>query len=136
MPRWFIPMTIAAAGAVWLSGGPGLDRGIEAQRARLASEHAERMSDLDRLESRLLAAQAKQREWHELQGRHERVSAIACENASEHVAAMVRHDQRQEEKRRSTKRTKLSEAQAKAETKQVGAEGYPAYQTASVGEDG
>lgn len=104
MGRTALPWGIAALLSAWLGGACGGSSALEAQRARLSGEHAERMVQLDRIESRLLSAQARQREWQELQQRHERVSAIACENVGEHVAAMIRHEERQQEKWRK-KRT-------------------------------
>src|SRR5690606_41779496 len=67
----------------------GIDEELEAQRARLASEHAERMAELERLEVRLIQSVATTRMWEELGRRHEQVSEIACENAAQHVQEMV-----------------------------------------------
>lgn len=81
------------------------------QRRRLDADGQQLLADLERVETRLLAAQAVQREWSELQERHQKVSAIACENVAEHVAAMELHDRRQQEKRARLRRRQLIEAQ-------------------------
>lgn len=100
MGRISLSTWMGAVAGVWILCGCSGGSALEAQRERMAGEHLARMAELDRIESRLLMAQARQREWNELQRRHEQVSAIACENVSEHVAAMIRHEERQLEKSR------------------------------------
>lgn len=102
---------VALCGFCVLSGCTN-DPALDAQRDRLAGEQVERMAELDRIEGRLLMAHARQREWSELQQRHERVSAIACENVSEHVAAMIRHEERQQERGRRKRAAAVHEVRA------------------------
>jgi hypothetical protein len=86
-----------------LSGCEG-DPRLEAQAERLALEQAERMEALDRIETRLLALRSRESQWNELRDRHGRVSAIACEQAAAHVAAMEAHDAKQAWKLRTQRR--------------------------------
>lgn len=91
-------------------GAGCVDRDVEIQRKRLALEQQSRMEMLHRIEARLLDAQARSREWGELRSRHERVSAIACENAAEHVAGMERNQALQVEKRRRLEANRVAQA--------------------------
>lgn len=84
-----------------LLGGCGTSAAVEAQRAALAAEQEVRLRKLEDLEVRLVTVAARQRAWSELQARHERISAIACENAASHAAAMEAHEARQREKFRA-----------------------------------
>jgi hypothetical protein len=65
------------------------------QRARLAEEQRARMAALDEVEGHLLDAQARVDFWNQLQERHAHVSAVACENATEHVASMEKQEQKE-----------------------------------------
>lgn len=87
---------------------------LDAQRKRLEAEHAERMRALEAAEIRLLTVAARQRAWRELRERHERVSAIACENMTEHAVAMAEHAEKQKRKRREIRSRRLASAQAPA----------------------
>jgi hypothetical protein len=83
-------------------GGAGCGGGrgeIEARRQRWAVERRALDDDLDRLEERLLATQARVRFWQEMRTRHENVTAVACTNLSEHAEGMAVLDERQREKR-------------------------------------
>jgi len=95
---------------VGLGAGCGVDRDMDHQRKRLALEQQGRMEMLHRIEARLLDAQARSREWGELRSRHERVSAIACENVAEHVAGMERNQAWQVEKRRRIEASRVAQA--------------------------
>ncbi len=108
---------LGCALAIWTSGCAGPD--LAEQREQLEAEHAERMEQLEALEIRLVAVGARQRAWSELQDRHTRISAIACENAAEHVSAMERHDQKQREKRRRARPVRLQGARAEAKAVQA-----------------
>jgi hypothetical protein len=74
---------------------------LEARRQRWAVERRALDDDLDRLEERLLASQARVRFWQEMKARHETVSAVACTNLSEHAAGMAAIDEKQREKQAS-----------------------------------
>ncbi|WP_373047591.1 hypothetical protein [Vulgatibacter sp.] len=102
----------AAIAGLW---GCGAEEALEAQRRELAAEQQVRMAALEQLEARLVAVGARQRAWSELQERHTRISAIACENVAEHVAAMEKHDEKQRAKRRRSAR-RLADAQARVES--------------------
>ena len=65
------------------------DRDIRIERAR--AETRMLAQNLDRLEDRLLANQARVRLWRELKDRHESVSAIACASQEEHATEMAMH---------------------------------------------
>ncbi|HWV39352.1 MAG TPA: hypothetical protein VN033_12860 [Vulgatibacter sp.] len=91
-------------------GAGCVDREMESQRERLALEQRSRMEMLHRIEARLLDAQARSREWEELRRRHERVSAIACENVAQHVASMERNQAWQVEKRRRIQASRVAQA--------------------------
>jgi len=78
--------------------GAGARGELEAKRQRWAVEQRALDDDLDRLEERLLATQARVRFWQEMKARHESVSAVACTNLSEHAAGMAVLDERQHEK--------------------------------------
>ena len=74
------------------------------QRARLERldrEKQQMLEQLDDLEARLLADQARVRFWKEMRERHEVVSAIACRNLEGHVAQMDRYQREQREKRQA-----------------------------------
>jgi hypothetical protein len=67
--------------------------------------------DLDHLEERLLATQARVRFWQEMKARHQSVSAVACTNLSQHAEGMAALDERQREKQaRQTRKHRLAAA--------------------------
>lgn len=97
--------------------------GLEEQRARLAAEHEERMRRLEEVEIRLLTIGARQRAWDDLHERHARISAIACTNVAEHVAAMEAHDEKQRQKRQQLRARRRAAAQAQLDSAPVEAIG-------------
>ena len=122
-------MVLACAAAALLAACAGEDA-LEAQRAQLAAEHEERMRRLEQVEIRLLTVGARQRAWDELQARHARISAIACANVADHVAAMEAHDEKQRQKRRQ-QRARRADAQARLGATQDAASGVGAGARAS-----
>lgn len=54
---------------------------------RTAGEARSLAEEIDALEERLVADQARVRHWRELRGRHEEVAGIACENLARHAEA-------------------------------------------------
>lgn len=76
---------------------------LEEQRARLEREHEARMADLERLEARLVRSVGTIRLWQELGARHERVSELACENASLHAEEIVAFQRRTQGRRPETR---------------------------------
>lgn len=81
-----IPCVVAIAFVV---GCAPRDR--DARLARVAAEGRSLEANLDRLEERLLATQARVRLWRELRERHESVSGIACASQEEHAEGMALH---------------------------------------------
>jgi hypothetical protein len=59
--------------------------------ARARAETRMLSANLERLEDRMLASQARVHHWQEMRQRHESVSAIACASQDEHAAEMAMH---------------------------------------------
>jgi Skp family chaperone for outer membrane proteins len=76
----------------------------EARLAALEAEGKKMDAALDNVEERLLADQARMHLWQELGERHKSVSAIHCKHADANLAAMLEHQEKQEEKARKLKR--------------------------------
>jgi hypothetical protein len=76
----------------------------EARLAELEAEGKKMDAALDTVEERLLGNQARMHLWQELGERHKYVSAIHCKHADANLAAMLEHEERQEEKARKLKR--------------------------------
>jgi hypothetical protein len=111
--RWLQRVTPVAA-LVWLVG-PGCVPAPKDGQARLEELNrngVEMSVALDVLEERLIGAQANLELWQEIARRHQTVSAIACENLSNHVSGMVRNQERQAEKSRSLRRPLATAARA------------------------
>jgi hypothetical protein len=108
-------MAVIALGVVGCRGpsAEALNRLAETKRGE-----AELNQVLSDLEDRMLGVQAEVQLWQELGRRRQQVSAIACENASQHLIAIERHVQHQQEKER---RGRPPLASAKAEMNQVAA---------------
>jgi hypothetical protein len=76
----------------------------EARLAALEAEGEKMGAALDTVEERLLGNQARVHLWQELAERHKAVSAIHCQHADANLAAMLEHQEKQEEKARKLKR--------------------------------
>jgi hypothetical protein len=76
----------------------------EARLAALEAEGREMDAALDTVEERLLGNQARVHLWQELGRRHQEVSAIHCKHADMHLAALLEHQEKQEEKARQLKK--------------------------------
>jgi hypothetical protein len=76
-----VAVAIAATGCASPDG--------EVRLARAAAERQSLEATLDRLEERLLANQARVRQWRDLRARHESVSALACTSQLEHAHEMA-----------------------------------------------
>lgn len=70
----------------------------ELRAQRWATDRRILADQLDRLEDRLITDQARVRFWRELRAKHERVSAVACTNLSEHAAGVALNAERQQQK--------------------------------------
>jgi hypothetical protein len=95
-----------AVGALALSAGcaePPAD--AEARLAALEAEGQQMDAALDTVEDRLLVNQARMHLWQELGERHKQVSAVHCKHADANLAAILEHEERQEEKARKLKRS-------------------------------
>src|SRR5512140_304313 len=77
----------------------------EARLAALEEEGQQMDAALDHVEDRLLGNQARMHLWQELGERHKTVSAIHCKHADANLAAILEHEERQEEKARKLKRS-------------------------------
>lgn len=76
----------------------------EARLAELEAEGKKMDEALDNVEERLLGNQARMHLWQELGERHKYVSAVHCQHADANLAAMLEHQEKQEEKARKLKR--------------------------------
>ncbi len=72
---------------------------LEAERQRWAVQRRGLEDELDHLEERLLADQARVRFWQQMRERHESVSAVACTNLGRHAEGIARFDESQRQKR-------------------------------------
>ncbi len=81
----------------------------EARLAAVRAEGREMDAALDTVEERLLGNQARVHLWQELGRRHQEVTAIHCQHADTHLAAMLQHQEKQEAKaRRLRKRRQVA----------------------------
>lgn len=85
-PRTSPPLALAALLALACGS-----RAPDPRLARLEAERRALEAQLDALEERLLADQARVRFWRELRERHEGVTAIACASQEGHAEQMARH---------------------------------------------
>lgn len=76
----------------------------EARLAALEAEGQAMDAALDTVEERLLGNQAQMHLWQELGRRHQQVSAVHCQHADVHVAAILEHQEKQAEKARQLKK--------------------------------
>jgi hypothetical protein len=76
----------------------------EARLAALEAEGRQMDAALDAVEERLLGNQAQVHLWQELGRRHQQVSAVHCQHADIHMAAMLEHHEKQEEKARQLRK--------------------------------
>jgi hypothetical protein len=56
------------------------------------------------VEERLLGNQARMHLWQELGERHQQISAVHCKHADANLAAILDHEEKQQEKARKLKR--------------------------------
>ena len=108
-------MAVIALGAVGCRGpsAEALNRLAETKRGEVELNQA-----LSNLEDRMLGVQATVHVWQELGRRHQQVSTIACENAGQHLVAIERHLEHQQEKQQGRRHPVVS---AKTELSQVAA---------------
>lgn len=90
----------AVAAALALLGGcragcGGTPRALVEARARWEAERRALDEQLDGLEERLLADQARVRFWGEMKERHQSVSAVACSSLAEHAESVAAYEEQQ-----------------------------------------
>lgn len=101
---WRVGLGLAAA--VGLAVTTGCGQSPEDSEARLAALEAEgKQMDqaLDAVEDRLMGSQGRLAMWNELGRRHQEVSAIQCRVADSHIAAILKHEDKQNQKARTLK---------------------------------
>ncbi|MBN1206395.1 MAG: hypothetical protein JXB05_15895 [Myxococcaceae bacterium] len=76
----------------------------EARLAALEAEGRQMDAALDTVEERLLGNQAQVHLWQELGRRHREVSAVHCQHTDANVMAILRHQEKQDEKARKLKK--------------------------------
>ncbi|WP_223639534.1 hypothetical protein [Corallococcus sp. EGB] len=99
-------MWLGLAGVAGLAVSTGCGRPPDDSEARLAALEAEgKQMDqaLDAVEDRLLGSQGRLAMWNELGRRHQEVSAIQCKVADAHMAAILKHEDKQNQKSRTLK---------------------------------
>lgn len=99
----WLGLVLAAVSLATGCATPAEDDGAR-RLAALEAEGHELDEALDTVETRLLGNQALLMTWQELGRRHQQVSALHCQNAETHMAAILKHYQRQERKARNLKR--------------------------------
>ncbi len=72
---------------------------LDAKRQRWAVERRGMEDQLDQMEERLLADQARVHFWQQMRERHESVSAVACVNLGRHAEGIALFDEKQRLKR-------------------------------------
>lgn len=99
----------AMFGSGCFSAPPEAVARLEAVKAQAKSMDAA----LDEVEERLLGNQAAVHLWQEMGRRHRNVSAVACENAAQHVAAMEVHQDKQQKKKRRISQQRMQADRSK-----------------------
>ncbi len=95
MSRLGLAVAVVALALVACTGRGALD----VARQRRDAERRSLDEQLDRLEERLLADQARVHFWQQMRERHESVSAVACVNLGRHAEGIALLDEKQREKR-------------------------------------
>lgn len=80
---------------------------------------------IDEVGGRLLGGRSVVSLWEEMGWRHRSVSEIACQTASTHLAAMERHQEKQDQRSRKHRRQRM-QAQAEAVTAATPKQAKPA----------
>jgi hypothetical protein len=87
------------ASALVVLGGCSSHSRIDAERHGWAVQRRGLEDQLDWLEERLLADQARVRFWQQMRERHESVSAVACANLGRHADGIAIFQENQRQKR-------------------------------------
>lgn len=99
MRRMWLGLSVVA-GVVLGTGCGTSPEDAEARLAALEAEGKQMDEALDTVEERLLGSQSMLAMWQEMGRRHQQVSAIQCKVADEHLVAIMKHYDKQEEKAR------------------------------------
>jgi hypothetical protein len=104
MRRMWLGLT-AVVGLVASTGCGRPEAEDEARLAELEAEAKQMDQALDAVEDRLVGSQGRLAMWNELGRRHQEVSAIQCKVADSHIAAILKHLDKQQQKGRMLRGT-------------------------------
>lgn len=100
---------LGACGCLLLAAGCVSEPRDAAERLAKLKQDGEALNRAaDTIEERLMGNQANLHVWQELAERHKHVSAIATMNSNEHLLAMVKMLDKQQEKARKLKRSRVA----------------------------
>ncbi|RKH46432.1 hypothetical protein D7X96_17660 [Corallococcus interemptor] len=103
MRRMWLGLAATVGLAVSTGCGGQSPEDSEARLAVLEAEGKQMDQALDAVEDRLLGSQGRLAMWNELGRRHQEVSAIQCKVADAHMAAILKHEDKQNQKARMVK---------------------------------
>ena len=103
--KWGLGLALAA---LLLAGCAREDTEGRARLAKIDADGQALDQALDALEVRLIADQSRVAMWSVLKERHQHVSALATQNASEHLNAMVRYFAKQEKRKRGARQRRVA----------------------------
>jgi hypothetical protein len=102
--RKWLGLAVVSVGLSLATGCMSPPPEAEARLASLEAEEQELDTVLDSVEERLLGNQAMLQTWEELGRRHQQVSEVHCQAANAHLAGLMKHYEKMEEKTRTLKR--------------------------------
>nr|WP_199741758.1 hypothetical protein [Corallococcus sp. CA047B] len=104
MRRMWLGLTAVVGLAVVSTGcGGPTPEDAEARLAVLEAEGKQMDQALDAVEDRLMGSQGRLAMWSELGRRHQEVSVVQCKVADAHLAAIMKHYDKQDQKARTVK---------------------------------
>ncbi|CAM3241114.1 hypothetical protein G4177_19185 [Corallococcus sp. ZKHCc1 1396] len=103
MRRMWLGLTAVVGLAVSTGCGGPTPEDSEARLAVLEAEGKQMDHALDAVEDRLLGSQGRLAMWSELGRRHQEVSVVQCKVADAHLAAIMKHYDKQDQKARMIK---------------------------------
>lgn len=102
--RKWLGLAVASVGLSLATGCMSPSPEAEARLAALEAEEKQMDIVLDSVEERLLGNQAMLQTWEEMGRRHQQVTQLHCQAANSHVAGLMKHYEKMEEKARMLKR--------------------------------
>ncbi|QSQ20987.1 hypothetical protein JY651_38155 [Pyxidicoccus parkwayensis] len=108
--RKWLGLAVTSVGLSLATGCMSPPPEAEARLASLQAEEEQMDTVLDNVEERLLGNQAMLQTWEELGRRHQQVSELHCATANAHLAGLMKHYEKMEEKGRMLKRRRGSVA--------------------------